>query len=362
MPEPGWLPLQRADALLATLREAGYRVVGPQVADGIIRYGPLGEAAALPWGVRVEADAGRWRLRRTGEGRAFAWANGPQALKPLLFAPEETLWRTDADGRPAPQAPEAPPPTAVIGVRACDLAALALLDAHFLRPGREDPWYAARRSGLLLVAVHCTHPAATCFCASTGDGPEAREGHDLALWELEEGWLVEAAGAAGERLLAALPLEAPPAGAAERARTEVAAAAAAQTRRLPEGPLQARLFERLDHPRWAQVGERCLACGSCTAVCPTCFCHAAEERPGLDGSSARVRRWSSCFTEGHSYIHGIVLRPDARSRYRQWLTHKLGAWHAQYGRSGCVGCGRCIAWCPAAIDLVEEMEAIVGDA
>ena len=82
----------------------------------------------------------------------------------------------------------------------------------------------------------------------------------------------------------------------------------------------------------------------------------------LDGSSERVRRWSSCFTESHGYIHGIVLRPDARSRYRQWLTHKLGAWHAQYGRSGCVGCGRCIAWCPAAIDLVEETEAIVGGA
>ena len=355
------LPRARLEALPEALRALGYEVLGPRVEDGILRYGSLSGIGDLPWGRGVEAAPGRWRLVEGEPARAFAWANGPQALKPLVFAPEETLWRSDADGRVRPE-PPAGRPRAVLGVRACDLAALALLDAHFLRPGCEDPWYAARRAGLLLVAVHCTHPAATCFCVSTGDGPEARAGHDLALWETEAGWLLEAAGARGAEVLARLPTEEADPASVEAARAEVRAAAARQRRALPGRDLREALFARLDHPRWARVAERCLACGSCTAVCPTCFCHATDEHPALDGTSAHARRWSSCFTERHSYIHGIVLRPDTRARYRQWLTHKLGGWHLQYGRSGCVGCGRCIAWCPAAIDLTEETTAICAGA
>ena len=140
------------------------------------------------------------------------------------------------------------------------------------------------------------------------------------------------------------------------------ACARQQTRTLPGRDLEQTLFARLEHPRWDAVASRCLSCTNCTSVCPTCFCYSEREAPALSGeASEHVREWDSCFTEGHSYIHGLVVRPGTRERYRQWLTHKLGGWHAQYGRSGCVGCGRCIAWCPAGIDITEETHALCAD-
>lgn len=361
MDTPGFLPHHRLQQLLDVLVDAGYRVVGPSVRHGAILYEPLSSAAELPAGVVQSQEPGQYRLGETSSPRRFAWANGPQALKPLNFAPRETLWRAErqADGSLAfrGQMPAATP-LAVLGVRACDLAALALQDQHFLDE-YPDPHYRARRQNLLLIAVACSHSAATCFCASTGDGPQVRAGHDLLLHETDHGYFVEAGSAAGQALLAGLALEAGEPAAFAAAQAEVAATGAAQPRRLPAVDLQQTLFARLDHPRWAAVAERCLSCGNCTQVCPTCFCHAENEVPALDGqSSEHVRQWDSCFTAGHSYLHGVVLRAATEQRYRQWLTHKFGSWHTQYGRSGCVGCGRCITWCPVGIDPSEELAAL----
>ncbi|KPV39785.1 cytochrome C [Thiohalorhabdus denitrificans] len=354
-----FLPRDRFPALVEALRDAGYRCLGPRVREGAIVMEEVERAADLCFGLRDRQAPGSYRLEE-GTGRHFAWANGPTALKPLTFVPRETLWRARREGGglrfEAPE-PEVGP-LAVIGARACDLAGLALQDRHFLE-GEPDPFYKARRERLFLVAVNCTHPADTCFCASTGDGPRAEHSFDLVLSELDEGFLVAAGGPAGADILAALPTEEAGEERNRRADAEIEAAAQAQKRSLPSRNLRDFLFGRQEHPRWEEVAERCLSCGNCTNVCPTCFCHSQETVPDLEGEvSDQVRQWDSCFTSGHSYIHGIVVRATTANRYRQWLTHKLGGWHDQFGRSGCVGCGRCITWCPTGIDLTEEVAAL----
>jgi ferredoxin len=359
-----FLPHDRLAGLLAAIRAGGWQCVGPRVEQGAIVMAPLAESEGLPRGLQADQAPGQYRLGADAKQRYFAWANGPQALKPLVFAPQETLWRVarGTDGALTFEAavPDAPK-RAVIGVRACDLAALALQDAHFLRKGWDDVHYAARRAQLFLVAVQCAVPAATCFCASTGDGPTPGMGYDLALAELDAGFVVVAGSAAGRAVLQQLDLAAATPAQIGAAREQGDAAAAAQTRRLPGRDLRDTLMARLKHPQWDAVAARCLACGSCTAVCPTCFCHAEHEAPALDGASSHhAREWDSCFGETHGHLHGFNVRPDIRTRYRQWLTHKLAGWHDQFGRSGCVGCGRCIAWCPAGIDFTAEVAALTG--
>jgi len=361
-----FLPRPSLQRLLDALRGAGYRCVGPRVKDNAVLYLPISSADELPSGVEVDQAPGQYRVRESSPSpRQFAWANGPQALKPLLFAPRETIWRatrTAEGGLSFAEAAVQSEAIALIGARACDLAALALQDKHFLHGEFPDPYYAQRRERLFIVAVNCSHPAATCFCASTGDGPRASSGFDLALSELDEGFVIEAGSARGQPILDSLGLGPASAGQVEQALAESERAAAMQTRSLPSHNLRDALFMNLDHPRWAEVADRCLSCGNCTSVCPTCFCHVENAAPALSGTeSEQVREWDSCFTRGHSHIHGYTVRPDTRTRYRQWLTHKLGSWHDQFGRSGCVGCGRCISWCPVGIDITEEASAVCGD-
>lgn len=360
--EAGFLPAAQLDSLVAKLVAQGYRCLGPAVEQGAIVMRELEGTDAIPRGLQAEQAPGRYRLTRDPHNRYFAWANGPQAIKPQAFAPQESLWRVERDAAGALQfAPVLPEPRAqaIIGVRACDLAALALQDAHFLDPGRRDAHYARRRERMFLVAVQCAVPAATCFCASTGDGPTPDAGYDIALAEIADGFVAVAGSAKGRTVLQALALAPATQAQIEAARKQGDEAAASQGRSLPGRNLREALMGRLEHPRWDEVAARCLACANCTAVCPTCFCHAEADTPALDGgASEHARFWDSCFGEAHGHLHGFNVRPDIRSRYRQWLTHKLATWHDQYGRSGCVGCGRCIAWCPAGIDLTEEVAAL----
>lgn len=365
--EPTYLPRARLQGLIDALLDAGYAVLGPVVEQGTIQFRPIHDATQLPAGVHDQQSPGRYRLSHGHGERQFAWANGPQALRPLLFAPSEPLWRVTRGDDGALQFVSVLPetaPTAVLGVRACDLAALRLQDAHFLAEAHPDPYYRARREDLLLVAVDCQHPADTCFCAATGDGPGCApdSGADIVLTELDDGFLVRADSERGRALVAPLQLSPATAGQRRAGADGVHAAATAQSRRLPGADLPTSLFAGQDHPRWDDVAQRCLACGNCTQVCPSCFCHRSEETPTLGGGgSEHGRVWDSCFSPGHAHIHGAHLRESIRDQYRQWLTHKFGGWVEQYGRSGCTGCGRCISWCPVGIDVTAELAALCGD-
>jgi sulfhydrogenase subunit beta (sulfur reductase) len=139
----------------------------------------------------------------------------------------------------------------------------------------------------------------------------------------------------------------------------VSKASSAMGRKVDITNIKELLIRNSENHRWQQTAQRCLTCANCTMVCPTCFCTTIEDVTDLTGKEAnRTRKWDSCFTMDFSYIHGGSIRPSVYSRYRQWLTHKFAAWHDQFGTSGCVGCGRCITWCPVGIDVTEEITAI----
>jgi sulfhydrogenase subunit beta (sulfur reductase) len=319
----------------------------------------------LPKGWRDEQDGGSYRLVPSGDDAFFGHSIGPQSWKQYLHPPHRRLWRLRRDGDGFTPLPDeaVPQPLAFFGVRSCDLAAIAVQDRTFLESRIVDPSYHDRRQGAFIVAVNCGRAGGTCFCVSMGTGPRAEAGYDLALTELideeRHDFLIEAGSADGSALLRELPgRDADPAD-LERAAAIVADTRAAMGRTLETNGLKERLQENLEHHRWEEVAERCLTCGNCTMVCPTCFCTTVEDRAELDGSHAeRWLRWDSCFTLDFSYLVGGAVRQSPRSRYRQWLTHKLADWHDEFGTSGCVGCGRCITWCPVGIDLTEEAAAI----
>lgn len=359
-----FLPHRHLQRLHQALVQAGYEVIGPQVKDDAILFAALNNIDELPWGWQEQADAGAYRLQHdAGSRRAFAWNTGPQGLKPWLFQPRQVLWRAEhtEEGLRFRAAKPEPRRLAFIGLRGCDLAALAIQDRHFLDGPYADPFYQAQRQQLLIVAVNCARSASTCFCVSTGDGPEVTFGFDLLLDELDGGYLLQTGSERGAAIAAQLPLQ-------HASGTQVSeanawlAGARKQQRVMPSEAELVQLVDRLDHPRWQQVAERCLACGNCTSVCPTCLCSKQDAEGDIRGRQAeQVQRWDSCFSEQHSYITGKVVRSEIRHRYRQWLVHKLATWQQQFGRSGCVGCGRCIAWCPVAIDLIEEAQALLVD-
>ena len=353
------------DALIAALREDGHAVHGPVLRDGAILHDAIESSADLPAGWTEIHEAGRYRVERREDDALFGFTTGPQSWKRLLHPPEEVLFRARrGDEGLVIEAPEkVHPKYAFIGVRACDLRAIAIQDRVFATAPAPDSPYARRRDRVFLVAVNCGEAGATCFCASMGTGPRAEAGYDIALTELlDDGghrFLAEAGSERGAGLLARI-------GGREATPVDLDAAARATQRalqgmgrRLETDGLKELLQGNLEHDRWDEVAGRCLACGNCTMVCPTCFCTTVEDSSDLAGATAeRVRRWDSCFTLDFSHVHGGSVRQSTRARYRQWMTHKLAGWIDQFGESGCVGCGRCITWCPVGIDITEEAAAI----
>jgi sulfhydrogenase subunit beta (sulfur reductase) len=358
----GALPTASLQRLLDALSAKGYRIVGLAVRDGSVVWETVRSVSDLPVGWRDHQEPGRYRLEQTGSQEIFGVVHGPQSLKPFVFAPREPLLQIERnhDGFAARPTLPRSEKVAVIGARSCDLAGLTIQDRIFLKDACGDPYYAARREGLLVIAVNCVRALPTCFCASMETGPRAERGFDLLLTEVDDQLLIEAGSAAGHEVLASLPFTRASAEQMAEADTRVDACARSQVRRLDHSRLPQALYDAHEHPRWDEVAGRCLACANCTMVCPTCFCHTVEETPDLSRRhTTHARLWDSCFTQEHGYIHGKNMRPTIKDRYRMWLTHKLASWIDQFGASGCVGCGRCITWCPVGIDLTEELPALL---
>lgn len=341
-----------------------YDVVGPTVRDGAIVYDTLTSVDDLPSGIHDEQGGGRYRLAQGDDGAWFAYVVGPQSWKRFLHPPFLRLWSAERRDRGFEVAAPVEParPHAFLGVRACELAAISVQDRVLMGGAYVDPSYRARREAALLIAVNCGQVGGNCFCASMQTGPRVHTGFDLALTEILEGehrFLVEPGSERGLALIEASG--APPASQRDldAAESALAAAPGQMGKSLEAAGLKDLLYRHYENPQWDQVAKRCLACANCTLVCPTCFCVSVEDATDLTGNEAiRSRRWDSCFTTEFSYIHGGSVRTSTGARYRQWITHKLATWQDQFGSPGCVGCGRCITWCPVGIDITEEVAAL----
>ncbi|HEU0001650.1 MAG TPA: 4Fe-4S dicluster domain-containing protein [Ktedonobacteraceae bacterium] len=351
--------------VLAYLHSNGYQVIGPTVREQAIVYDTLTSLDDLPIGYTDEQDGGSYHLKRRHDQALFGYAVGPQSWKKYLYPPSVRLWqadRTEQGFRIVNEQPETPK-LAFFGVRSCELHAIAIQDRVFMHGEYTDPIYRARRENLCIIVVNCSHAGGTCFCVSMQTGPKADSGFDLALTEILDEqrhyFVVEVGSQLGIEILGAVPHHEANQEDFARAEAIIANTAAHMGRSMDTTGIKNLLYRNLDHPRWENVASRCLTCTNCTMVCPTCFCTTVEDTTDLAGEHAeRRRRWDSCFTMDFSYIAGGSVRSSTKSRYRQWMTHKLASWIDQFGTSGCVGCGRCITWCPVGIDITEEVRAI----
>lgn len=345
------------DALLRALSDRGFELIGPTVRDGAVVLGRIDGASDLPSGVAETQGPGTYSLTSRDDDRMFGWAHGPDSAKRFLFPARELLATIHRNGSISAEATTGEDrPYAFVGLRSCDLHAVAVQDHVFLEL---DPAYRRRRERAVFIGVNCEQPGGTCFCDSLGTGPRCTIGFDLALTELDQGFVAEIGTPMGQELLEAVGAR--DATAEEEAEVErvVQRARERMGRTLDASDMPDLLYRNRQHPRWREVAERCLACANCTSVCPTCFCHDVVDAVDVAGTRAsRSREWASCFSQEYSWAAGTTVRDSRSSRYRQWLTHKFASWIDQFGTSGCIGCGRCITWCPVGIDVTEEIAAI----
>lgn len=412
-----WIAPSRLQTLIDILRSENYRVLAPTLDQHAIVYDEITSIGQLPKGYCDSQAPAVYQLTQTPSApenqKLFHFNLGPHSPKQFLFPPTSVLpgpekaglakadaEKADADPTAnSAREPQLVQPMAILGLRACELAAIAIQDRVLMSPPFVDSQYALRRKNLFVIAVQCTTAASTCFCPSMNTGPElpgpelpgpnsnSNPYYDLALTELvpssdcqfTHGFLIQAGSQRGQVILDQLPSEEPTPEILEAKKQTIEDVHKKIQRAMPPGPsipgpsisgpsnidgqsgdLRDALLARLNHPHWQNVADRCLSCANCTMVCPTCFCSSVDEVSDLlNESSIRQRHWDSCFNPDFSHTSGAPVRNTVRSRYRQWLTHKLATWFDQFDSSGCVGCGRCITWCPVGIDLTQEVAKLL---
>ena len=356
--------------LFEALRRRSWTIIAPQIRKGAVCLAEATEARQLPRGVRDEQDGGHYRLEESEEDLYFEHVVGPDSAKRFLFPPHQNLFSFLVEGEAfvvdEARSRSRAPKIALVGIRSCDLAAIRIQDRVFgfdtEPPATEcqlDRYYCQAREQMFSVVVNCTRPGGTCFCDSMGTGPECSEGFDLALTELGSGFLVRPGSQAGSSVTEELEVRDPSAAELELAELKLELAREHMGRKMSTKGVVELLDRAIEHHRWEEVAGRCLSCGNCTMVCPTCFCSTVIDTNELGSESIlRSMHWESCYSHRFSYMTTGPHRSTIRGRYRHWLRHKLGTWWEQFGTSGCVGCGRCITWCPVGIDLTEEIAAL----
>jgi len=356
---------ENLNQLIAKLNQKGYKTIGPTIRGEAIVYDRITSIADLPEGWTDEQEPGHYRIKKRDDKALFGFNVSPHSWKQFLHPPEKKLWTAEKDGSSFKIIPEEleNPKFAFIGIRSCELHAIAIQDKVFIQGPHIDSVYQINRKDLFTIAVNCGQAGGTCFCVSMQTGPKVNSEFDLALTEVLEKdkhcFVVETGSDRAQSIIE--DLDKRPARDQELKAAEAILDNTSKNmgRFLDTEGIKETLFENLEHPRWEEVATRCLSCANCTMACPTCFCSTVEDITDITGDHAeRWQKWDSCFTMDFTYIHGGHVRHSTKSQYRQWMTHKLASWIDQFDTSGCVGCGRCITWCPVGIDLTEEVAAI----
>ena len=317
-------------ALVASDRE----IVAPVLVDGLLLYQRVASAEEI-------------RLEPQGKTR---WS-----AKEFLLQRTETLFSFRFDGaRVVLEEPPEPPEQVLIGLRPCDAAGTARLDDIL----DDDDRYARRRARTTIVSLACTGADPACFCTAVGGSPSSTEASDLQLVPLASSWLLKTVTERGTALLEGTTNGWSAAGEEEWA-------AADEQRRAVEKSIgqealppewASELAERFDAPLWSALGERCLGCGLCAYVCPSCSCFDVTDS-GNAFCGTRCRSWDSCgFAHFTKHAGGYNPRPDQASRYRQRVLHKFSWFPLEHGRFMCVGCGRCVELCPVGLDIRQSVD------
>ena len=353
------------DQIIRILKKDGFSVIAPVLRDGAIIYDEIEGIQDLPEGWGDEQEAGYYRVKKREDKALFGYVVGPQSWKKFMFPEKLKLWEAERDGKSFEIKPAGgkTPKYAFIGVRSCELNAIFIQDKVFNNGMFSDSYYNRVRKNIFIVAVNCTQAAKTCFCVSMNTGPKAKSGYDISLTEVIEGnehyFILDEGSENGSSLTAGINTK-------SASETEISASESAvknaennMGRSMNTDGIKELLYSNHAHSAWDEIASRCLTCANCTIVCPTCFCSTMEDTTDLSGDHAeRWRKWDSCFTLDYSKVAGGNFRSAPKARYRQWMTHKLASWIDQFGTSGCVGCGRCISWCPVGIDITKEVTKI----
>ncbi len=352
-------------ALLQELQQREYSVIGPRINKGSVVLDEITMIDELPRGYIVEQEAATYRLHKTDFPGFFGITHTMGGWNRYLYPVFTTLWKAHRNQQEfkIDCSVEKNYRFALLGMRPCDLEAIKKYDRIFLQDLYQDKSYKDRREKVFIITVNCTKPSGTCFCDSMESGPKSGEGFDLAVTEIIDNgkhyFIAETGSEIAEEIIKNIPYEDAKEKEVKAAENLVLNAATQMGRTLDTDNLKEILYKSYENPHWDDVALRCLTCGNCTMVCPTCFCTTIEDYTDLTGATGqRVRKWDSCYNNEFSYIHGGSVRTSAYARYRHWIMHKLATYYDQFDTPGCVGCGRCITWCPAAIDITEEATAI----
>jgi len=329
-----------AIAPLVSALMADYTVTGPQAKRSMFAFDPLTDPAEL----RLDYNT------------------SILSPKTVLQPPHETLATTHLGETPSVESNVEAGPTVIFGVHTCDLRAIQLLDKVFT-VDYPDPHYIARREQALIVSLECLQPCdENSFCKDMGT-LEAGTGYDLHLTDIGDAYAVHVGTEKGAALL---EKHADDREATDADIRRLEATLGAKWPRFKNhlefdsGELPALLATAYEHPLWEELGERCFACGSCTNVCPTCYCFNVTDTISLDLSeSVRERNWDSCQLDEFACVaDGHNFRQARADRQRHRFFRKGKYIYEQQGMLGCVGCGRCIRTCLVHINIVDGFNAL----